>query len=98
MGAVAGDGAIAICLVEVDKEENSSRLWIDRVGTVPQWQRHGLASTLLSWSMRAGAAAGLLTTGLSVDEESRFDATALYARLGYTVKTRSITYLLEDPT
>jgi len=96
--AIADGEPIAICLVEVDMEEDSSRMWIDRAGTVPQWQRHGLASTLLAWSMRAGAAAGLLTTGLSVDEESRFDATALYARLGYTVRKRSITYLLEDPS
>ena len=46
--------------------------------------------------MRAAAATGLLTAGLSVDEESRFDATALYTGLGFTVTSRSITYLLED--
>ncbi|MCK5642440.1 MAG: GNAT family N-acetyltransferase, partial [Gammaproteobacteria bacterium] len=96
--AVAEGVAIAICLIEVDLEEDPFRMWVERVGTVPQWQRRGLASELLSRSMRAAAATGLLTAGLSVDEESRFDATALYSGLGYTVKNRSITYVLEDPS
>ncbi len=96
--AVAEGVAVAICLIEVDLEEAPSRMWVERVGTVPQWQRRGLASELLTRSMRAAAAEGLLTAGLSVDEESRFDATALYSGLGYTVKNRSITYLLEDPS
>lgn len=96
--AVADGAAIAICLIEVDLEEDPSKMWVDRVGTVPQWQRRGLASELLTRSMWAAAATGLLTAGLSVDEESRFDATALYTGLGFTVKSRSITYLLEDPS
>ena len=96
--AVADGAAVAMCLIEVDLEEDPSALWVSRVGTVPTWQRRGLASALLAGSIRAGAADGLLTAGLSVDEESSFDATALYTGLGFTVKSRSITYLLEDPS
>jgi len=96
--AIADGAAVAICLIEVDLEEDPSVLWVSRVGTVPRWQRRGLASALLSRSMRAGAADGLLRAALSVDEESDFDATAVYTRLGYQVKSRSITHLLEDPS
>ncbi len=96
--AVAEGASVAICLIEVDLEEDPSKMWVERVGTVPQWQRRGLAPELLTRSMRAAAATGLLTAGLSVDEESLFDATALYTGLGFTVKSRSITYLLEDPS
>ena len=80
--------AVAICLAEVDPEDDPDSLWISRVGTHPEWQRRGLASLLLTRSLHAGAAAGLPTTSLAVDEESRFDATAIYANLGYRVTTR----------
>jgi len=91
--AIADREAVAICLTEVDPEDDIDSLWISRVGTLPAWQRRGWASALLTSSIRAGAEAGLLRTGLSVDEESDFDATAVYGRLGYTVASRSITYL-----
>ena len=72
-------------------------MWISRVGTTPAWQRRGLASALLATSIRSGAEAGLLRTALDVDEESRFDATAVYAALGYAVTSRSITYVWGPP-
>ncbi|MCB2224526.1 MAG: GNAT family N-acetyltransferase [Actinobacteria bacterium] len=93
--AVAGGEVAGFCLTEVDPEEDEHRLWVDRVGTRPEWRRRHLASALLTEALRAGAAAGLATSGLAVDEESAFDATALYTRLGYTVGTRSISYVLE---
>jgi GNAT superfamily N-acetyltransferase len=96
--ALSDGEAVAICLTEVDPEDDVDSLWISRVGTVPEWQRRGLASALLTSSMRAGAGAGLLRTGLSVDEESAFDATAVYGRLGYVVASRSITYLWGEPS
>jgi ribosomal protein S18 acetylase RimI-like enzyme len=91
--ALAGDQVVGMCLVSVDAEEDPDRLWIDRVGTIPSWQRRGVAKALLSRSLQAGAAAGLATSGLSVDEASDYDATALYAELGYEVTSRSVTYI-----
>jgi ribosomal protein S18 acetylase RimI-like enzyme len=96
--AACGGTAVAICLAEVDREDDGAKMWIARVGTDPEWQRRGLASHLLARSLGAGAAAGLLTTVLTVDEESRFDATALYAGLGYRVTNRTIAYALGDRT
>ncbi len=92
--ATAGGTTIAICLAEVDREDDETKLWITRVGTDPSWQRHGLASALLARSLRVATDAGLQTTVLTVDEESRFDATSIYAGLGYRVTARSVTYTL----
>jgi ribosomal protein S18 acetylase RimI-like enzyme len=94
--AYEDDEPIAICLTEVDPEDEPSKLYVQRVGTVPEHRRRGLATALLSRVLRAAAAAGLTSTALTVDEESRFDATALYARLGYRVTTRTISYALQD--
>jgi ribosomal protein S18 acetylase RimI-like enzyme len=93
--AMAGGEVIGLCLVSVDLEEDPDRLWIDRVGTIPSWQRRGLARTLLARSLWAGAAAGLSRAGLTVDETSHYDATALYAGLGFEVTKRSVTYAKE---
>lgn len=95
--AMSGDEAVAICLIENDLEEDADSMWISRVGTTPDWQRRGLASALLATSIHSGAEAGLLRTALDVDEESRFDATAVYAALGYAVTSRSITYVWGPP-
>ena len=93
--AVAGDEAIAICLAEVEQEDDPTKLLIPRVGTRPDWQRRGLASILLTTTLHAAAETGFLTSTLTVDEESRSGATAVYADLGYRVTSRSITYVLE---
>ena len=96
--AVSDGEAVAVCLGEVDPEEDAALLYVSRVGTVPGWQRRGLASLLLTHSLHAAAAAGLSASALSVDEESRFDATAVYAGLGYRATSRTINYVLEDPS
>ena len=93
--AKSGGDAVALCLAEVDPEEDPDRVWIQRVGVRPEWQRQGLASMLIVRSLRAAAAAGLTSTALDVDEESAFDATAIYAGLGYRVTKRSVAYLLD---
>jgi len=94
--AKAGNRVVGVCLAEVDSEDDEAKQWISRVGTRPEWQRQGIASLLLTESLLAAAGAGLQVSALSVDEESRFDATAVYASLGYRVTTRSVTYVLED--
>jgi GNAT superfamily N-acetyltransferase len=95
--ALAGEEPVAICMAEVDPEDDPDKLWIQRVGVRPEWQRRGLASLLISRSLHGAAGAGLQTAALDADEQSDFDATAIYTALGFAVTQRSVTYLMEDP-
>lgn len=94
-----GPRVVAFCLCEVDAEDNETRdvaeMYVNRVGTVGPYRRLGLASHLLVRSLEAGVAAGLTTAVLEVDETSHTNATEVYRRLGFTVRSRSIHYIKE---
>lgn len=97
--AVADDRVVAFCICEVDEDHNESfgvpEVYIELVGTVRDSRGHGLASHLIVRAIEAAAAAGLEVATLGVDEMSHTNATAVYRRLGFTVRSRTADYYLE---
>jgi len=97
--AVKGDEVVSLCLVAVDPEENARRgvaeMWLERIGTIPSYQRQGLATTLVNEVLRAGAAASFTRAALGVDQENTTRATVLYERLGFTATRRALAYVKE---
>ena len=97
--AVADGRVVGSCLCEVDAEDNATRevpeVFINRVATVRDFRRLGLASHLLVRSLQAARSAGFTMASLDVDETSHTSATEVYRRLGFTDRSRSIHYYLE---
>ena len=87
---------VAFCMTEVDEEHNTetgvAEVWLNRIGTVPAWQRKGIASALIVASLEAAKAAGFERAGLDVDETSNTNATLVYERLGFTIRSRGLQY------
>ena len=99
LSCVAVDDAgeiVAFCMVTVDREHNRETgvkaVWLNRIGTVPGWQRKGIASALIVHSLEAARTAGFERAGLDVDESSTSKATLVYERLGFEVRSRSLQY------
>jgi mycothiol synthase len=97
--ALDGPRVVAFSLCEVDPEDNATRgvaeMYVNRVATVRGYRRMGLASHLLVRSLEAADKGGLTTAVLEVDENSHTNATEVYRRLDFTVRSRSIHYLKE---
>jgi ribosomal protein S18 acetylase RimI-like enzyme len=97
--AVKGDAVMSLCLVAVDPEENARRgvaeMWLERIGTIPSYQRQGLATALVNEVLRAGAADGFTRAALGVDLENPTRATVLYERLGFSATRQALAYVKE---
>jgi mycothiol synthase len=97
--ALDGPRVVAFSLCEVDSEDNETRgvaeVYVNRVATVRGYRRMGLASHLLVRSLEAAAKEGITTAVLEVDESSHTNATEVYRRLDFTVRSRSIHYMKE---
>jgi ribosomal protein S18 acetylase RimI-like enzyme len=63
------------------------------VGTIPARRRRGLATALMGEVLQAGAGAGFTRAGLTVDQASTTQATALYERLGFVASRRTLAYV-----
>jgi ribosomal protein S18 acetylase RimI-like enzyme len=94
---VADDDVVAYSLNGVYPEDFDHRGmregWIDTLGTRRAWRRRGLASALITESMRAFAAAGLDHASLGVDAASPTGAFGLYESLGFEEHSRSVSLL-----
>jgi mycothiol synthase len=73
-----------------DRVEGS--VYIGHVGTRRPWRKRGLASALLSASVRAAAAAGKTQASLGVDADSPTGAVGVYERLGFKVRHKVVVY------
>jgi ribosomal protein S18 acetylase RimI-like enzyme len=97
--AVADDRVVAFCICEVDEDHNESsgesEVYIELVGTAREHRGHGLASHLIVRTLEDAATAGLDVATLTVDEMSHTNATEVYRRLGFTVRSRTADYYLE---
>jgi mycothiol synthase len=69
--------------------------YIDLVGTRRTWRGRGLASALLTRSMRAIAGDGMRKAILDVDSDSPTGALGLYTGLGFAEDARTIAYVRE---
>lgn len=68
------------------------RVYIGQVGTRRPWRKRGVASGLLSATMRAAAEAGKTTATLGVDAASPTGAGAVYERIGFKVTSRAASF------
>ncbi|MDJ0960334.1 MAG: GNAT family N-acetyltransferase [Acidimicrobiia bacterium] len=69
--------------------------WIDTLGTRRAWRKRGLASALITESMRAFAADGLDHATLGVDAASPTGAFGLYESLGFEEHSQSVSLVKE---
>ena len=69
--------------------------WIESLGTRRAWRRKGLASSLISESLRRFAAEGLEFGVLDVDAANPTGAFGLYERLGFVEESRSVSLMRE---
>jgi ribosomal protein S18 acetylase RimI-like enzyme len=95
--AVASEGVVSFCMVEVEEHENARtghrEVYIQRVGTLRTHRRQRLASHLMLRTLQAAAAQAMDRAALDVDESSHTNAGDVYLRLGFAVRERSIHYL-----
>jgi len=95
--AVKGGEVVSLCLASVDAEQNAregvAEMWLERIGTIPAYQRHGLASALVGEVLSTGVAAGFTRVALGVDQENPSNATALYEQLGFVATRRTLAYV-----
>lgn len=87
-----GYEVVAFCINYVNTSENKrlgiQRATIESIGTQRAWRARGIASALLSESMRLCQTAGLDYLSAKVDSDNLTGAVALYERLGFkTYKT-----------
>ncbi len=67
--------------------------YITQIGTLPAWRRRGIASALLSASLRAFQSAGLATAALGVDADNPHKAFSLYERMGFKALQTLVQYV-----
>ena len=91
LSRIALDGdQIAAYILAYDGVEGS--VYIGQVGTRRPWRKRGLASALLSDSVRAAAAAGSRSASLGVDADSPTGAVGVYERLGFQIRHKVVVF------
>lgn len=91
--ALDGDQIVAYSLNEVFPESdapNERIAWVGSLGTLREYRKRGIASSLLAYSHARFAAEGFTHAMLDVDAESQSDAGALYMRNGYEAVYREV--------
>jgi len=85
--ALSNGRVVALTTASWTRKHNArhevAEVWVERVGTVPAYQRRGLATSLVGEVLRAAAAAGLTRAGLAVDQDKRHSGDPMYERLGF---------------
>jgi mycothiol synthase len=100
--AVADDQVVAFSVTGVFPHDWETRGrkegWIETLATRRAWRRKGLASALITESMRRFLAAGLDHAALDVDTGNLSGAFGLYTRLGFAETDRTVDLMKEvDP-
>jgi mycothiol synthase len=94
--AFAGDDAVGItfCTVSPDDNARSGRQECNLrdVAVLRPWRKQGIASALISESLRLMRAAGLDYAGLGVDTASPTGALGVYEKLGFVPVRRFVVY------
>jgi mycothiol synthase len=92
---------VGMCLNHVypgDEERTGRReAWVHNIATLAAWRGKGLATAMLTWSLRAFAAAEFTHAVLTVDTDSPTGAGRLYRALGFEPLRRSVRYQLDVP-
>jgi mycothiol synthase len=91
-----GDQIVAYSLgyeYDADTEAIGIRdVWIGQLGTRRTHRGRGLGRLVLTRAMTEAAGTGFQRASLGVDAENPTGALGLYESLGFTIKSKSITY------
>jgi mycothiol synthase len=89
------DGSVAAYVLgyEYPAPGAGRELYVDTVGTLPQWRGRGLAGALLSHVLRAAQGDGFATSVLTVDSQNATGALGVYQRVGYAPYRRAVTWI-----
>jgi mycothiol synthase len=69
-------------------------LYVATVGTLAPWRGRGLAGAMLAQVLRWGREVGCASSSLTVDADNPTGALGVYARAGYRLCSRQISYAL----
>ena len=90
-----GDKDAAILIMADRSDENPDQLWVQTLGTMPDYRKRGLASNLLYYAHQHAINKGKSRLGLSVDGSSLTGANRLYEKVGMSVEMVYHAYELE---
>jgi len=80
----------------IDPSHNAAtgrpRGWTEFISVGEPWRRRGLARALISHSLRAQRAAGMVESALGVDSQNHDGANRIYDDCGFVVTQRNIVY------
>lgn len=97
-----GNEVAGSVLAYVDAAENAEygryRGYTENISVRRPWRKQGLASALITCSLRTFQAMGMTEAGLAVDAENLTSALRLYERHGYRATKRSTLYRKLMPT
>ncbi|MFS8478515.1 MAG: GNAT family N-acetyltransferase [Micromonosporaceae bacterium] len=93
--AVDGDEVVGYVLSYRDADPD--RVYIGHVGVRRPWRRRGVAGALLASVLTAAGRAGYTSAGLDVDADSPTGAVGVYERVGFGIRSRSVTYVAPLP-
>jgi len=90
------DEVVGTVLTYIDNEENvqfnRKRGYTEGIGVSLRWRRKGVASALISLSLKAQKEAGMDESALVADTESAINLTGLYERCGFQVVSKDTIY------
>ncbi len=96
--ALAGDRAVGVLITHVFETQNARReerqAWIQIVGTLKEWRGKGVAGALMAHALAVLSRQGYHSAGLGVDVDNPTGAVGVYARAGFAIARRHITYAL----
>ncbi|MBA2554800.1 MAG: GNAT family N-acetyltransferase [Geodermatophilaceae bacterium] len=72
--------------------------WIGQVGTIPDFRRQGIGTTLIGQALHAYRKAGFSRAVLDVDGESDIGGLGIYSRLGFRVARKRTSFVRTLPT
>lgn len=77
---------------EENKQFNRKRGYTEGIGTSPAWRGRGVASALISRSLKAQKSAGMTESGLVVDSDNASGAIRLYEKCGFKIVKKDTIY------
>jgi len=90
------DEVAGTVLTYIDHEENQQfgrkRGYTEGIGVSQKWRRKGIASALISLSLKAQKAAGMNESALVADTDSASNVTRLYEKCGFQVVSKDTIY------
>jgi len=86
-------GTVLTCISHEENEQfGRKRGYTEGIGVSQKWRRKGVASALISLSLKAQKAAGMRESALVADTEDASNVTRLYEKCGFQVMSKDTIY------